>query len=556
MSVDPINASMPGAGMIPSVAATHVAPVSPVNSASAFSRSGNRIVALDDDPMTLHLLRSHLSKAQFTIKTAANGSDGLKLITDETAVALVDLRMPGMSGFEIIQHLQKKYPAVQVVVLTSSSEISDAVRAMREGAFQFISKPFDPNELIVTVEKAIGAHEVASENKRLKSSHSHNVLVREPELTGDIQTRLMQQVNQIANLNATVFIGGETGTGKSTIARLIHQKSDRSDGPFVTVNCASLPRDLIQSELFGHKKGAFTGAVDDRLGHAAVADGGTLFLDEIGDLPLELQPKLLTFLQDRTIQRIGETKVTKVDVRLITATHRDLTAMQQSGVFRQDLYFRLMVLNLEMPALRFRLGDLPGIAHNIIHSMCERQSLPVKRISQSAMDILVAHSWPGNIRELENVLERALAFSQTQSIQPGDLFLSDVGLDRRKNGPRVSSTNIIPTERMIGNVEANHSVEEETPQIAKDRTPTPTRVSSTITTTDHASMESRSISSSLDQAYPLAGKTLEEIEREAILQTLESLNGNKAKSARTLGISEKSIYNKMRRLNIKWPKTC
>ena len=313
------------------------------------------------------------------------------------------------------------------------------------------------------------------------------------ETQGDVHSRLMQQVDQIAALDSTVFIGGETGTGKSTIARMIHQRSRRSAGPFVTVNCASLPRDLIQSELFGHAKGAFTGAVADRIGHAEVADGGTLFLDEIGDLPIDLQPKLLTFLQDRTVRRLGATESTKVDVRLITATHHDLAELCRQGAFRQDLYFRLLVLNLELPGLRFRTGEFLNIAQNILQAICERQSIAVKTISDRALEILQQHSWPGNIRELENVLERAVAFADSNEIGPSDVLFSNVGLDPRSE----------PT--------ANTDV---------------------------------------PSGYQLAGKTLEEIERDAIIATLEMLDGNKAKTARTLGISEKSIYNKMKRLKI------
>ena len=298
-------------------------------------------------------------------------------------------------------------------------------------------------------------------------------------------------------LDSTVFIGGETGTGKSTIARMIHQRSQRSSGPFVTVNCASLPRDLIQSELFGHTKGSFTGAIADRIGHAEVADGGTLFLDEIGDLPIDLQPKLLTFLQDRTVRRLGASETNKVDVRLITATHHDLAELCRQGLFRQDLYFRLLVLNLELPALRFRTGEFATIAANILHAVCERQSIPEKQITKRAMEMLQQHSWPGNIRELENVLERAVAFAKSDSIEPTDLLFSTAILDQR--GTRSTDED----ETTVG-------------------------------------------------GYQLAGKTLEQIERDAIIATMEMLGGNKAKSARTLGISEKSIYNKIKRLKIEF----
>lgn len=452
-----------------------------------------QIVAIDDDPLTLRLLTAHLSGAGLSVRTAETGATGLELIDDDTAVAVVDLKLPGLNGFQILHYLKQHHPTVQVIVLTGSGDISDAVEAMRAGAFQFITKPFDPGEFLVYVEKAICSSRIADENRELKQSHSQNVPVRDIETKGDVHGRLMQQVDQIAALDSTVFIGGETGTGKSTIARMIHQRSRRSNGPFVTVNCSSLPRDLIQSELFGHAKGSFTGAVADRIGHAEVADGGTLFLDEIGDLPIDLQPKLLTFLQDRTVRRLGASESSKVDVRLITATHHDLAELCRQGAFRQDLYFRLLVLNLELPGLRFRTGEFSSIADNILHAICERQSIATKTISDRALEILQQHSWPGNIRELENVLERAVAFADSDSIGPEEILFSSVGLDSR------AESNSKTTEPM---------------------------------------------------GYQLAGKTLKEIERDAIVATLESLDGNKARTARTLGISEKSIYNKMKRLKI------
>ena len=486
-----------------------MAPESLIDSNAADPRSQNEpvtqspnlahgsIVAIDDDPLTLRLLSAHLGNAGYSFQTAETATAGLELIDDSTSVAVVDLKLPDLSGFQILQYLKQHHPTVQVIVLTGSDDVSDAVEAMRAGAFQFVTKPFDPQEFLVYIEKAIQSNRVADENRDLKQSYSQNVPVREMESNGDVHSRLMREVEQIASLDSTVFIGGETGTGKSTIARMIHQRSQRSSGPFVTVNCASLPRDLIQSELFGHTKGSFTGAIADRIGHAEVADGGTLFLDEIGDLPIDLQPKLLTFLQDRTVRRLGASETNKVDVRLITATHHDLAELCRQGLFRQDLYFRLLVLNLELPALRFRTGEFATIAANILRAVCERQSIPEKQITKRAMEMLQQHSWPGNIRELENVLERAVAFAKSDSIEPTDLLFSTAILDQR--GTRSTDED----ESTVG-------------------------------------------------GYQLAGKTLEQIERDAIIATMEMLGGNKAKSARTLGISEKSIYNKIKRLKIEF----
>jgi DNA-binding NtrC family response regulator len=524
-------------------------------------KSKGRIVAIDDDPMTLRLLKSHLGKAGYSIETAENAAIGLQLVDDSTAVALVDLRMPGLDGFELFRQLRALKPSTKVIVLTGSSEINDAVQAMREGAFHFVTKPFNPSQMVVFVEKALESWHVSNENRDLKESHCQSVSVRAIEASGDMSSRLIRQVEQISALDSTVFIGGETGTGKSTIARMIHQKSKRCKGPFITVNCASLPRDLIQSELFGHAKGAFTGALMDRIGHAEMANGGTLFLDEIGDLPIDLQPKLLTFLQDRTVQRLGSTEAKKVDVRLIAATHCDLAEMCREGHFRQDLYFRLMVLNLELPALRFRTVEFPDVANGILARICERQSLSPRVLMSSAMKMLLTHDWPGNIRELENVLERAVAFSKEVEIGPSDLHFSNVSLNRRSARPIESHSlrESPPTALVMETADSvSQSLLKSDGELASTMLPL-----ISLADTQSASAQSQPVLSdsgddqsrsepkpNVSERYELVGKTLEQIERDAILQTLEYQRGNKAKTARVLGISEKSIYNKMRRLKI------
>ncbi|TVQ01999.1 MAG: sigma-54-dependent Fis family transcriptional regulator [Planctomycetaceae bacterium] len=349
----------------------------------------------------------------------------------------------------------------------------------------------------------------------------------------------MNQITRLSAVDSTVFIGGESGTGKSTVARMIHQQSHRRQGPFVSINCASLPRDLLTSELFGHTKGSFTGAVKDRAGHAEVADGGTLFLDEIGDLPLELQPKLLTFLQDRTVQRLGSSDVRKVDVRLIVATHRDLTEMCREQAFRQDLYFRLMVLSIEIPPLRHRSAELPSMAEGILARICERMATEPKRLTAEAIRLLLQHSWPGNIRELENVLERAVAFSSESEIKPKDLLLNHVALVR--SGP--SGDQAVPEPIDRNPHELKPSQDPLTASLPADALPhvgtsLPQGVAFSLPPTNAVS------------PYSLVGKTLDEIERDAIIHTLSACRGNKAQTARVLGISEKSIYNKMRRLAI------
>ena len=459
--------------------------------------TGCHVLAIDDDPVGLRALESHLSKKGCVVTTASNGSAGLESVTADMSVALIDLRMPGLSGIDCLNYLNEHHPSIAVIILTASSEVDSAVEAMKQGAFQYIAKPFNPKALLVHVSKAHQSWKITNENSCLKDALS---LPQTPTQSVKSKTsfgeELLETVNRVAMLNSTVFIGGESGTGKTTVARMIHQQGNRADAPFVSVNCASLPRDLIESELFGHVKGAFTGAVKDRIGKAEVANGGTLFLDEIGDLPLDLQPKLLTFLQDRVIQRIGSNENRALDVRLIVATHRDLAVMCQERRFRQDLFYRLNVLSIYLRPLRERPETIEQIATSTVKTLCQRESKTEKTLTGQAVAVLKSHHWPGNIRELENVLERAVAFSALNELRAEDLKFDTTSLTAiPKQAPPASQS-------------------------------TP--------------------------AFALAGKTLHEIERQAILATLEACNGNKARTARMLGISEKSIYNKMRRLDIQY----
>ena len=492
------------------------------------------IVAIDDDPMTLRLLQSLLKGTKSQIRISTDAAAGLKMVDNSTSVVLVDLRMPEVSGFDCLRHIRKNHPHAQVIVVTGSSQTTDAVEAMKAGAFQYVTKPFDPRQLRVYVDKAIEASRTAHENQELRESHSHNLPVEVPQIVGDVNDRLMTRIDRLAKLDSTVFIGGESGTGKSTIARMIHQKSQRASRPFVSINCASLPRDLMASELFGHTKGAFTGAISDRAGHAEVANGGTLFLDEIGDLPLELQPKLLTFLQDRTIQRLGSSEVRKVDVRLIVATHRDLAEMCRQQAFRQDLFFRLMVLSLELPPLRHRLSELPMMAEAALNRICQRMGIPAKRLTASGLGVLLKHNWPGNIRELENVLERAAAFSAGSDIGPEELIFNSMSSKQ--------------DEGFSDEIPRGMNVQTFVPDNPRQALPSP----APAVRNSHSLADTRQQDTS-EWSLGLAGKSLDVIEREAIQQTLAVCKGNKAKSARMLGISEKSIYNKMRRLNVEWP---
>ncbi|MFN7733682.1 MAG: sigma-54-dependent transcriptional regulator [Pirellula sp.] len=515
---------------------------SAVNVAEArVDRTEVQIVSVDDDPMVLRILRSHLHAAGFSPLSIDNGDTALEVINQDTAVVLLDLHLPGKSGMDCLKHIRKHYPDTQVIVLTGSDDVKDAIHAMREGACEYVRKPYDKDELLVFIDKAVANWRMSRENSGLRESLSISIPVDLGPVPPKGDDKLTQSIARISELDSTVLIGGESGTGKSTVARLIHQQGPRGNGPFVAVNCASLPRDLIESELFGHTKGAFTGAVKDRPGRIEVADGGTLFLDEIGDLPLELQPKLLTFLQDRTIQRIGCNEVRKVDVRLIVATHRDLAAMCQANCFRTDLYYRLNVLRIMMPALRDRADEIPNLVQNILVRIAKRQGMQAPRVADDALAALITYPWPGNIRELENVLERALAFSRNRRIAANDLMF-DSGMSMMQPAHAHPGGGQLLNEQRFA-----PAVSSASPQSLRG-------VSTTHASMPSAPMRGNGESGQQSSDFSaLAGMTLDDIERIAIEQTLLACRGNKAKSARMLGISEKSIYNKIKRLSVMVP---
>ncbi|QDU61725.1 Transcriptional regulatory protein ZraR [Planctomycetes bacterium Pan216] len=445
------------------------------------------VLVADDDAVTRRLLCRHLEAAGYQVIEAADGAEATAHLTTDLAVALIDLQMPRVSGLDCLRHAQRHCPDLPVLVISQFSEVRDAVAAMKEGAFDYVTKPVDPEELLVHVAQARRSARLTQENRQLKEVVGGSMPAEIIGGDSAASRTLFEQIEKIVPIDATVLITGESGTGKTTIARFIHQHGPRGSQPFVVVNCGALPRELIEAELFGHVRGAFTGAVADRPGRADMADGGTLFLDEIGDLPLELQPKLLAFLQDRIVEPIGGGKRRKVDVRVIAATHQDLESKVAAGAFRQDLYFRLNVLPITVPPLRERPEDVPLLCDHILRRIAGKRGQDPFVLREGAREKLVQHRWPGNVRELENVLERATAFATDREIDVDDLgFAADV------------------------------------------------------------------VSAPPGEGGRLAGRTLEEIERQAIVETLEWAEGNKKQAARTLGIDEKSIYNKMKRLGISW----
>jgi DNA-binding NtrC family response regulator len=369
--------------------------------------STTNILIADDDPVTRLLFKKYLESAEFEVITAVDGADALEQMTKDVMLAVLDLNMPNLSGVDCLKQIREKFPSCEVLIVSGVGQIHDAVQAMKEGACEFITKPCEPDAFIAHVRSAVRTSELARQNQRLQQvvemPASSSSLVGDSDVTNE----LLKRVSKLANFDSTALLTGESGTGKTTIARLIHDQGPRSGHPFIAVNCASLPRELIEAELFGHVKGAFTGATNSRPGRAEIAAGGTLFLDEIGDLPLELQPKLLTFLQEKTLQRIGSNETVKVDVRLIAATHQDLFEMCGERRFRSDLYYRLNVLQIEVPTLRARRADIPILAHTIMDRITRRRGGLEISLAPDAIRALQQYDWPGNIRELENVLERA-----------------------------------------------------------------------------------------------------------------------------------------------------
>lgn len=460
------------------------------------SKTSNRrvstLLVADDDSVVGKLISYQFEQAGLYCDLFESGEDLLKVVSEDTQACLLDLQMPGKNGIECMKLIKNEFPHVEVVILTNVNEAAEALEAVRSGAFDYLTKPFDPDELIRTVRKAMRLSRNQRENRELRNSLSEPSMQVDLLGESDVMKELKKVVSRIAQSENTVLLTGESGTGKTLLAHAIHVGSARATGPFVTVSCPSLPGDLLESEMFGHEKGAFSGANQRRLGRAELAKGGTLFLDEIGDMSPSLQAKLLTFLQDKSFYRVGGEKPISSDVRIIAATNQDLEARIQTGQFREDLFFRLNVLPLEMPPLRNRLSDIPALVEHFLNRLSASEKASPPFVDPDVSDYLKAYQWPGNIRELENVIIRAYTFREKESeLSRGDITLG---------------------------AEAGRSLSNE---------PSP---SSDIR--------------SLDQ---MAGMTLAEMEKIAIENTLKHFDNNKSLAAKTLGIAEKSIYNKMKK---------
>lgn len=447
-----------------------------------------RILAVDDEPNMRRLLEISLRQAGYQALTAANGREALETLkTEQVDLVVSDLHMPGMSGLELLKQMRADSDAIPFIMVTAQGEINTAVEAMKLGAADYILRPFDLEVLEVAIAKALDIQRLQLENTYLKSTTQPVV----QGLIGEsvaMQT-LKKMIAQVAPEKATVLIAGETGTGKELVAKAIHTASSRKDGLFVAVNCAAIPADMLESELFGYEKGAFTGAVKTRVGKFELADKGTLFLDEITEMPIHLQAKLLRALQEGVIEKLGSNKQIALDNRIVAATNRDAMQAVKEGKLREDLYYRLNVFQLNVPALKERAGDVGLLTHFFLAKRDSQQQST--QISDEAMRQLERYDWPGNVRELENVLERAAILSSGGQIE----------------------THHLPSD-IVGN---------------------------TISEVDN---------STLQNDFSIPAQT-QRLEKTLIIEAIERCNGNKAKAAKLLEISERSLWYKLDHYQLK-----
>lgn len=378
----------------------------------------DKIIIVDDDASLRRVLEYNLVEEGYDVITASNGGDGIRVFEESGAdVVITDLKMSGMDGFQVLKAIKEKNIDTQVIVITAFGAVETAVQAMKNGAFDYITKPFNRDELKLTVKKALQLKKLESENRQLRDELSDKKEFRNIIGMSRQMARVFEVVSKVADTEATVLITGESGTGKELVARAIHVGSGRRDKPFIPINCAAIPRDLLESELFGHVKGAFTGAIRDKIGKFQQADLGTIFLDEVGELPVDLQPKLLRALQEKMVEMVGGTAPQKVDVRVVAATNADLEKSIEDGAFREDLYYRLAVIPIQLPPLRERTDDIPLLIRHFI----EKHQAHGVSLSEEALEFLQHYSWPGNVRELENTVERLLIMRNSDNLDVDDL---------------------------------------------------------------------------------------------------------------------------------------
>src|SRR5580704_260638 len=379
-----------------------------------------QVLIVDDEPNLRKILSAQLTRDGYDVLTAEDGEQGLHLLREHHIdLVITDLKMPKVDGMTLLKRALEEEPELPVVMVTAHGTIDTAVEALKRGAFDFVTKPFDKDEVRQIVAKALKTRELGGADATSTPASRgarFGIIGSSPGIA-----ELYAILERVADTPTTVLITGESGTGKELVARALHEHSSRKDKPFIKVNCAAIPKELIESELFGYERGAFTGAVASKPGRFELANGGTLFLDEIGEIPIEMQVKLLRALQESEFERVGGIKTIRVDVRLVAATNRDLKKLIAAGNFREDLFYRLNVVPIRLPALRERAGDIPLLVEHFLRKFNERLKKHVTSAEPEAMDVLSAYTWPGNIRELENVIERAVLFCDAQKVRVQDL---------------------------------------------------------------------------------------------------------------------------------------
>ncbi len=459
-----------------------------------------KVLVVDDEANLRKVLAAMLRREGYDVTVAADGEQGLAEINRNGAdIVVTDLVMPKIGGMELLRTVNTTHPDVPVIIITAHGTVDSAVEAIKAGAFDYITKPFDQSELTAVIAKAVKTHDIALTSVKVDGKARSAIIGSSPQMD-----ELFKIIDKVADTPSTVLITGESGTGKELIATALHDGSSRRGKPLIKINCAAIPKDLMESELFGYERGAFTGAVTSKPGRFELADGGTLFLDEIGEIPIEMQVKLLRALQESEFERVGGIKTTRVDVRLIAATNRNLEQETEAGRFRKDLYYRLAVVPIALPPLRERRGDIPMLIRHFTEKYNKRLNKKVEGVDDEAVAVLQAHLWPGNIRELENLMERLILFSDGPKIS-----LKELPESLRQGGP------VVPL--------SGH----------------PTSGAEGSATTGEASLKD------------IVRMKAAELEKDLITKALDETGRNVTRAAKLLQISRKSLQTKMKEFGLR-----